>query len=163
MSNRKVPDEPYARAQYHELVRVVRSLAPKNTWYMDRLFEDLMCSCHTQREELDRLNREKQERLQESTAWIDREYSVRIAQLEAEIRVIDSREHREIHRTSRRASKFFALWMLERLRLGQLDLVNRDQDDLQRDFARDWLDGWHPVFPKGGTVELKHVGSDRID
>jgi hypothetical protein len=148
MSNRKVPADPYARAQYQELVRVVRSLAPRNTWYMDRLFEDMVCSCHAQREELARLNREKQERLQESTDWINREYVVRIARLEAEIREIDSREHPEIHRISRRASKFFPLWMLERLRLGQLDLVNRDQQDLQQEFARDWLNGWHPLLPK---------------
>jgi hypothetical protein len=141
-------ENQYEKAQRLEFIQAVKRLARESAWSMDRAFEELACSCRPQREELDSLMQQRRARIDAATRRFDRKFASRIAELRREIDEIDSREHPELNRTGAQAARFFALWMLDEIRLGRTDFITQDPSHNRRDFAAAWLGGWRPGIPE---------------
>ena len=130
-----------------ELVRAIRNIARDSEWRIHFAFEKAGCSCHPQREELQRLETERRERMAAVEEEIDKTLGRRIDKLDGEVEEIDRREHPALDAMGRRASSFFAFWMMERLAQGNTDFLDEDSDARAAQFADAWLNGWRPAFP----------------
>ncbi len=135
------------KTQRQELIRVIRNLARHSTWQIERAFERLGCSCLPQRQELEALEEEKEKKLTAAKKEIDETFDTRIEELRRGIAQIDWIEHPKLDALGRRAAHFFALWMMERIALGELGFLDEESDVRAARFAEEWFDGWRPSFP----------------
>ena len=131
-----------------ELVRAIRKIAQDSEWRIHFAFERAGCSCHPQREELEQLERERESMLAAAEAEVDKTLGTRIEELEREVAEIDGREHPTLDAKGRRASYFFAVWMMELVAQGSTDFLDEESDVRAMRFAQAWLSGWRPTFPK---------------
>ena len=109
-------------------------------WQLNRAFEEMGCSCHPLREELDRVGAECAALLAEAEKHPAFE---RRKQLQAEIAATDSREHPGLDRLGRVAGPFFRVWLFQQIKEGHSPELN-NQEGLARAYARAWMDGWRP-------------------
>jgi hypothetical protein len=130
-----------------ELLRVIRSIARESTWRIERAFELAYCSCGSKREEVERLEKERDEQTRVALQRIQSAIGRRIEELRAEIREIDSREHGHIDAIALGAAPFFSLWMLDSLANGELEFLEEDPAARAGMFASAWLKGWRPRYP----------------
>ena len=131
-----------------ELVRTIRKIAQDSEWRIHFAFERAGCSCHPQREELERLEKERRERMTAAEEEIDKTLGRRVDELDREVEEINRREHPALDAVGRRASYFFAHWMMERLAQGDASFLDEESDVRDTRFAEAWLGGWRPSFPK---------------
>ncbi len=136
-----------AKMRRQELVRVIRNIARQSAWQVETAFERLGCSCLPQRQELEELEEEREKKLVAAKKEVDETFDTRIEELRRGIAQIDWIEHPKLDALGRRASHFFALWMMERIALGELGFLDEDSDVRTARFAEAWLDGWRPAFP----------------
>jgi len=136
-----------SRRTERELLRVIRSIARESIWRIERAFELAYCSCGSKREEVERLEKERDERTRVALQGIQKAIGRRIEELREEIREIDSREHGHVDGIALGAAPFFSLWMLDRLADGELGFLDEDPAARAGMFAAAWLKGWRPRYP----------------
>lgn len=133
-----------AQMRRQEFLRVIRSIARESVWPIEEAFQRLACSCAPQREELVRLEEERKKRLDAAAKKINEALGVRIEELRRQIAQIDYVEHPKLDKIAQRASRFFALWMIECIATGEVDLLDEASDVRATRFAEAWLGGWRP-------------------
>ncbi|MEX0800936.1 MAG: hypothetical protein WD379_06965 [Dehalococcoidia bacterium] len=131
-----------------EVVRSVRKMAQDAEWRIHLAFERAGCSCHPQRLQLERLEGERKAKLDAAHEEIDEEFENQIAKLEREVEEIDRREHPDLDAVGRRATYFYAAWMLERLANGDASFLDQQVEEREARFAEAWLAGWRPALAR---------------
>ena len=132
-------------SQRNQLVRqtvldVYRNIQHK----LHKAFETEGCSCNIYRAEQVALNEECDRLMAElklSEPFRRREEVIKLVQ------EIDRAEHPNLNAEANMAAPFFRIWLFDKLVAGE-EVPLSKEDDLAREFTREWYAGWRPAIRK---------------
>lgn len=119
---------------------------------IQRAFQEVGCSCNPYRGQIKELEQQYNAERQRMQAEYQRalaslestELAREIRELKDKVREIDHAEHPILDAQGSQAYHFLPVWLMDRVRQGDGDVLGLTQELVAQLYAEEWMGGWRP-------------------